>query len=201
MRSYVYLLKDQGTVFYVGKGTGGRMYEHAKKARASKRNLPCLNKIRKMGRKGRRVGYDRVLFTDDAEEAYSREIALIAFYGPENLTNLTHGGEGARRLNTTVEHRQRIRNSIRERYRVGELVSLKERNPEAWEGVKRKLSLAMRRRVGPKRGKDRRPGASERRTAAQKASWAAGRRHSPQAIEKMREAGRRGGLARTRTVV
>jgi predicted GIY-YIG superfamily endonuclease len=205
VKYYVYLLKDGDKIFYVGKGTGKRMYQHAAQARAGKRRSPCLCKIRKMEREGRRVIYERVLLTEDAEEAFRKEVELIAQFGIDNLTNLTHGGEGARRITTSPEHREKIRQKLKQLFAEGRLShpqrppgALRRGTPEAaaWEAHKRHLSEVLK-------GRPRGPDSSETRrkkSAAQKALWASGKRmHSPEALERIREGGRRGGLARSRT--
>lgn len=95
---YVYTLAyPDGTVFYVGKGTGSRIDRHEKEARSDK---PSYNPykcriIRKIWDEGGQVLKQKIAFYDREEDAFKAEIALIAFYGKDTLTNLTEGGEGA----------------------------------------------------------------------------------------------------------
>jgi len=100
MKYYVYVLFDGSEPFYVGKGTGNRMYKHRQEAVSKNRNVPVHNKIRKMIAEGRDVRYEVVLRTDDAATAYNEESKHITLFGRRDLglgplLNLTDGGEGA----------------------------------------------------------------------------------------------------------
>ncbi len=197
MKYYVYLLKDGDQAFYVGKGTGKRMYQHAAEARRGVRS-PCLDKIRKLEREGRRIVYDKVLVTGDQEDAYRKEIELIAQLGLENLTNLTHGGEGARRRTTSAAHREKISRRIKELYASGALIAPgRSMSAEAWEARNRQVSAKLK---GRPRGSDSFE-TRRRKSEAQRALWASGRRsHGAEAREQQREAGRRGGSARSQVM-
>jgi hypothetical protein len=91
---YTYLLmRPDGTVFYVGKGKGYRIDDHERDARNGIESHKC-RVIRKIWEQGGQVIKERVAFFDEEEDAYALEILLIAFFGRENLTNSTDGGEG-----------------------------------------------------------------------------------------------------------
>jgi hypothetical protein len=51
--------------------------------------------IRKIWDEGGEVIKQKIAFHQTEEEAFQLEILLIGFFGRENLTNLTDGGEGA----------------------------------------------------------------------------------------------------------
>lgn len=94
-RFYVYTLAyPDGTVFYVGKGTGNRINEHELEARRGAKSYKC-NVIRQVERDGGKVVKTVVQNGMTDEAAYLLEIDLIRMYGREHLTNLTDGGEGA----------------------------------------------------------------------------------------------------------
>ena len=86
-RFYVYEFykKETNEVFYVGKGTGSRMYDY------KKRNRYFINIVNKYDCASRKV-YDNLT----NEEAIKLEIALIALRRAEGvkLCNMTNGGDG-----------------------------------------------------------------------------------------------------------
>jgi hypothetical protein len=95
---YIYTLSDDadGVPFYVGKGTGRRIYCHGTEAENGHK-CPKCSKIRKIWREGRAVKVSFVYQTDVEWRAFKKEKELIAELGSENLTNLTGGGEGRTR--------------------------------------------------------------------------------------------------------
>ena len=96
---YVHRKASDGKVFYVGKGTAGRAWQSG-----YKRNEHWNRIVEKHG------------FTVDLVEtgyenwyAQEREIELIAFYGIENLCNMTEGGEnGGAGRKWSVESRAKL---------------------------------------------------------------------------------------------
>lgn len=98
---YVYGLIDSitGQCFYVGKGTGDRMYRHVQKVkRGDTTSNPHLDhKIAKLLREGVEVQY--IKFHDnlaDEDEAYRLEEAKTRELGLDTLCNAWHGGKGGR---------------------------------------------------------------------------------------------------------
>lgn len=87
MKYYVYQLVSSldGAVFYIGKGSGTRMYDHERQAKGMK-NSYKLNKIRKILRMGGKVEKRIIgLFTDESR-AYEYE--SIQIKETPGLTNI-----------------------------------------------------------------------------------------------------------------
>lgn len=94
MKYYVYYLIDPYTnnIFYIGKGTGKRMYMHEKSTlRGFKpnNNTALYEKIIEIHKKGSVVQYKKIFETDDESLAYEFELNEIYKIGVQNLTNLS----------------------------------------------------------------------------------------------------------------
>jgi hypothetical protein len=99
--AYVYLhKKDNGSIFYVGKGNNNRAWQE------TGRN-EYWNRIRN------KYGLNVVIFKDDMSEkdAFSLEIKLISVIGLDNLTNYTLGGEGIYGFKHSEETKSKISES------------------------------------------------------------------------------------------
>lgn len=113
MTYYVYILIDPRTdkIFYVGKGCMKRMYEHVKNVQRNRipnNNRHLYNKIKQILSFGKRVEYKKVLITENEQDAFNKEIDLIAEIGLFNLCNLTDGGEGTSGRRCTAETKRKI---------------------------------------------------------------------------------------------
>jgi len=109
LRYYVYLLSDpmEHKIFYVGKGTGNRVFAHAKAALALEDQRPSdkLDRIREIRRHGLEVEHELLRFGLVSEAAaYEVEAAAIQLLGLDDLANIVAGHHiGARgRMSTEV---------------------------------------------------------------------------------------------------
>ena len=96
--AYVYLhKKDNGEIFYVGKGVGYRAWAK------SNRNRYWKNVSKK-------YGLNVVIFKDGLshEEALELESELISAIGRDSLTNLTDGGDGISGFTHSEETKRKI---------------------------------------------------------------------------------------------
>lgn len=97
---YVYILRrPDSRPFYVGKGTGHRVFAHENEARHPNdfsSNAHKLNVIRSIWRSGSNVEYEIDSIFDREADAYQRETALISFHKRIHeggvLTNRAPGG-------------------------------------------------------------------------------------------------------------
>lgn len=108
---YVYaLLRENGTPFYIGKGSGQRWLSHEMDARRGMRGYKYAI-IRRMQARGAEVVKIKIHEGLTEAVAHEYEVALIRAigrgrFGP--LANLTDGGEGVSGLQFTAEHRQKL---------------------------------------------------------------------------------------------
>jgi hypothetical protein len=172
----VYIIKDQGIPFYVGKGSStDRMFWHEKYAKNEVElgfglkvdyNPRKTRKIKKILAEGRQLEYEWIeLYSESA--AFQKEIELISLYGRRGidtygtLMNLTAGGIGG---NTTQHYSEEQKEHLRKKRSQAS----KNRSPETIEKIrqasigrkhspeaKAKISAARKIRKGipsPKRG-------------------------------------------------
>ncbi len=92
---YVYTLgSPDGTVFYVGKGTGDRISAHEYEAKKDGQSRKC-DLIRQIWANGGKVTKEKVYETHVEQDAFIYEWALInLIYGYEHLANFCEGGNG-----------------------------------------------------------------------------------------------------------
>ena len=97
---YTYVLIDSSTnkIFYVGKGSGDRMYKHVQISKGNSicrnRNKKLYNKIQKIISDGNSIISLKVFENENESLVLEYEIKLISELGVDNLCNLTLGGEG-----------------------------------------------------------------------------------------------------------
>ena len=114
MKFYVYVLSDQGTPFYAGKGTGNRAFVHERVVLGTAQdynhtrdyNPYKTRKIKQILEEGRQIEYDFPFRSDSETDTLAKEVELIKKYGrkgldPEGiLTNRTMGGVGGNIIGT-----------------------------------------------------------------------------------------------------
>lgn len=186
---YVYFLKDGDDVFYVGKGTGNRMYYHYKTALKTNIRLPVLDKIRKMVSENRTIVYEKVFETNDQQEAYIKEKTTIKEIGIDNLKNITQGGEGATYVHLTEQHRKNISKSIKRLYDEGIIVSR-----GFWDHTEeqRKIDLENLKKFAIVAGSKGNKDTSKKKSMAQKLIWKdPNRQPSEHARMRMAEGGKK----------
>lgn len=91
---YVYTLSDpKGKIFYVGKGTGNRIFTHVNEAIKNPKDSDKLSRIRGIHADGKDVRYEIIRHGLSEKEAYEVEAALIDFIGLDDLSNAVAGHE------------------------------------------------------------------------------------------------------------
>ena len=160
---YEHWRPDKDVCFYVGKGKGKRAWDM--KNMRNRHHKAITSKLTSLGFA---VDVRIVASCLSAEAAYAMEISRIAFYGQDNLANMTKGGEGL--LNPSVEVRQKMAVAIKKAMS----------NPE----LRARLSAAA---------KNRKPASDETRKKISLKST--GRKHTPEVIEKLKVAAKLRGMS------
>jgi len=197
---YVYaLFREDGRVFYIGKGRGRRLADHEMAARRGDRGYRNAV-IREMQARGIELIRTKIHdgLTEDVAHAY--EIALIAAIGrhPHGpLTNLTDGGEGfvgfkhATGRKQSPEHVAKISAAMRGRKLSPEHIAAM-----SVSQLGRKATLETRVKMSVKRrGRSRSPEAIAKTAASNR-----GKKRTPEACANMSLAQRGSAAVRERMV-
>lgn len=105
---YVYVLKDRGSIFYVGKGGGtgagnDRVLHHLEDARkrlqSNSPNIPKkIQRIHEIWARGEKVDWEIIRYgLRDSQSAFEVEAALIDLLGRDKLTNAQGGHDALRK--------------------------------------------------------------------------------------------------------
>lgn len=114
MEYYTYQLRSSKNqqIFYIGKGSGARMFKHIQIAQSNSKNRlknPKLyNKISKILREGFYVIAEIIFKSTDENLCLKKEIETIKELGLKNLCNLTEGGEGTSGYKLSEETKKRM---------------------------------------------------------------------------------------------
>jgi hypothetical protein len=103
---YVYSLIDPFTtnIFYIGKGTGNRVYSHQNDALESEDSTDKLDYIRDIISRGGKIQHEIIRHGLDEKTAFEVEGALIDIYGLDELKNAVNGhGHNTRGLQPDIE--------------------------------------------------------------------------------------------------
>ena len=102
---YVYTLADPitGKVFYVGKGTGNRVFAHANAALRNTTKSDKLEKIRSIRKRDRTVHHEIIRHGMTENEALEVESAFIDYLGLKRLSNKVAGHAMDRRGQMTTD--------------------------------------------------------------------------------------------------
>jgi len=143
---YEHWRPDTNTCFYVGKGKNKRAWDL--KNMRNRHFKAVISKLISLG-----LAVDIRIFANNLseEDAIQLEIERIAFYGMENLTNMTSGGDGLK--NPTEETRKKISDAHKKRFENPEerqKMSLIKKGTKVSEETKAKISRASKlRRATP----------------------------------------------------
>ena len=120
---YVYSLKSSldDTIFYIGKGTGKRMYKHLSismgNSLLNQKNKHLYNKIKKLYNEGGKIIYDKLYENDIEDNVLKKEMYYISELGTYHhvegiknghLLNLTKGGEGTSGYKLSEETKKKM---------------------------------------------------------------------------------------------
>lgn len=95
---YVYVLRDpEGRVFYIGKGTGNRVFAHVEESLEQAEPCDKLDRIRAIHAAGKEVAYEIVRHGLTEDQAFEVESTLIDWEQLDGLTNSVAGHHAERR--------------------------------------------------------------------------------------------------------
>lgn len=135
---YEHWRPDKGVCFYVGKGKGKRAWDLKRMRNPHYRSI-----VSKLASMGMSVDVRIIISNVSCETALAIEKDRIAFYGIDNLANMTLGGDGLSnpspelRLKISLSQKKRFEN-IEERKRLSALFKGRVTSEE----TKKKLSAA-----------------------------------------------------------
>jgi hypothetical protein len=135
---YVYLLKHNKEIFYVGKGSGNRLFYHekcVKKGINPNNNTNLFDKICSILNNNESIEYNIVFRSDDEPHCYKIEKSIIKKIGLNNLCNLTYGTyikkDLSKRVSLALKKSEKFQKALRsdERRKKLRLANLGEKNP------------------------------------------------------------------------
>jgi hypothetical protein len=168
--------------FYVGKGTGTRMYKHLNETKENTENYKKWAVIQGLRNKGLEPVIKKVFETDSSTDAYNEETKLIKHYGrrdiDENgiLTNICENNRPPKITGPRSEE-TKLKMSLAKKGKPNNQLGLK-RTKE----TKRKISLANKGKPGTMTGKAHTEEAKQKIANSNKEAWT---------VEKREEASKR----------
>ena len=139
---YEHWRPDINACFYVGKGKNKRAWDLK-----NRKNPHFKSVVSKLIAMGFAVDVRLIAVNLSEQDALALEIERIAFYGMENLTNMTRGGDGL--VNPSEEVKQKISVAHKKRFENPEeraKLGLIHKGKKTSEETKFKISRAMKKR-------------------------------------------------------
>lgn len=182
--AYVYLISVEGVVRYVGKGSGRRLHFHEGQARAILRgkaigrhgSAKLWNKLAAAMRQEQRIEARILIDGLSDADAYAAEAEAIAAYEPDQLWNISRGGDNhARVVAAYAWALPGFREAHRERIRAGVIAAFAQ-SPGMQAGLQlgrdalQDPAVEARRRAGISAAKKGKP-LSEATRAGSDAAW------------------------------
>ena len=178
---YIYFLRSSidNLIFYVGKGSGTRMYKHLEIAsgtneKAKARNPHLYRKINEIVNSGGNVICEKTYESRDESEVYLKEEETIEKIGLENLTNIRpggRGGKGGKKGPWSEERKLKFTESLKGRILKPRPMSQEQKDklskackgkPSHWKGKKLSEETREKMRISGK-GKNKGPISEKRR--------------------------------------
>jgi hypothetical protein len=188
MNFYVYAIVDPRDMepFYIGKGSGDRMYVHIRPSRIENRDCEKNDRITEILASDNRPIFNKLHINLDENSALNLEAKIIENIGLENLTNITPGGVGWKHSEESKKKMGDYQRGLKKSEETKMKMSIAQLGEKNWqhgggkgamlgknhtEETNKKMSVAQSGKNNPRFGKNHTEETKKKMSEARKKWW------------------------------